>query len=183
GQAGCHARRRAAGLHRRAGGAMRLLHQRLGDDRGAAPARQPESERHGHPQGARGTQVPLRHAHEHPSRGEARAGAAPESIGGAMDTITVTRRDFLKAGGALVVSFSWNGAALGDAQATSWPKVIPPDALDSWIAIGADGTVTASIGKVETGMGISTAFMQIVAEELDVPMERVVLRMGDTAQT
>ena len=95
----------------------------------------------------------------------------------------VNRRDFLKAGGALVVSFSWNGAALAASPTASWPKVIPPDALDSWIAIGADGTVTASLGKVETGMGISTAFMQVVADELDVPMDRVVLRMGDTAQT
>src|SRR5439155_19582327 len=75
------------------------------------------------------------------------------------------------------------GPAIGAATSASWPAVIPAEALDSWIAIGADGTVTASLGKVETGMGISTAFMQIVAEELDIPMQRVVLCMGDTAQT
>ena len=103
-----------------------------------------------------------------------------------MDTFVtsgMSRRDFLKTSGALFVSFSFGGAAAATASSGTWPAVIPPDALDSWIAIGADGTVTASLGKVETGMGISTAFMQVVAEELDVPMERVVLCMGDTAQT
>ncbi len=104
-----------------------------------------------------------------------------------MDTpvSSISRRDFLKASGALVVSFSLADRALAAAEAggTSWPKVIPPDALDSWIAIGPDGVVHACLGKVETGMGISTAFMQIVAEELDVPLDRVVLCMGDTAQT
>ena len=96
----------------------------------------------------------------------------------------ISRRDFLKTSGALVVSFSWAGAASpAPGASASFPKVIPADALDSWIAIGADGVVSASLGKVETGMGISTAFMQVVADELDVPLDRVVLVMGDTAQT
>jgi nicotinate dehydrogenase subunit B len=96
----------------------------------------------------------------------------------------MSRREFLKTSGALVVAFSWNGAASAAPGASaSWPAVIAPDALDSWIAIGADGVVSASLGKVETGMGISTAFMQIVAEELDLPVERIVLTMGDTAHT
>src|SRR4051812_41104428 len=104
-----------------------------------------------------------------------------------MDTVisaAMSRRDFLRSAGALVISFSWTGPAVAAAEpAAAWPAVIPADALDSWIAIGADGAVVASLGKVETGMGISTAFTQIVAEELDVPFERVQLCMGDTAQT
>ena len=32
-------------------------------------------------------------------------------------------------------------------------------------------------------MGIGTSFAQIVAEELDVPLESVIIRMGDTATT
>jgi CO/xanthine dehydrogenase Mo-binding subunit len=60
---------------------------------------------------------------------------------------------------------------------------VDPAALDSWLRIGADGSVTASVGKIEAGMGIGTAFTQIVAEELDVPLERVTLVMGDTATT
>ena len=38
-------------------------------------------------------------------------------------------------------------------------------------------------GKPEIGMGVGTAFAQIVAEELDVPVDRVILVMGDTAST
>ncbi|HEX4780019.1 MAG TPA: molybdopterin cofactor-binding domain-containing protein, partial [Usitatibacter sp.] len=88
------------------------------------------------------------------------------------------RREFLKAGGALVVSFG-----LPRAAAASWPASLDAKALDSWIRVGADGAVTASVGKIEAGMGISTSFTQIVAEELDVPLDRVTLVMGDTATT
>lgn len=92
-----------------------------------------------------------------------------------------SRRDFFKTGGALVVSF---GLPLADAAAADGADAtVPLDALDSWIAIGADGRVVASVGKIEAGMGISTAFAQIVAEELDLPLDRITIRMGDTAST
>ncbi len=55
--------------------------------------------------------------------------------------------------------------------------------LDDWLAIEPDGTVVASSGKVELGTGVCTALAQIVAEELDVPFERVRMVMGDTART
>lgn len=55
--------------------------------------------------------------------------------------------------------------------------------LDDWLAIEEDGTITAYSGKVELGTGVRTALIQIVAEELDVPLERVQLVMGDTART
>ena len=53
--------------------------------------------------------------------------------------------------------------------------------LDDRIAIGPDGTVTVFSGKVELGTGVRTALAQIVAEELDVPFERIRMVMGDTA--
>ena len=55
--------------------------------------------------------------------------------------------------------------------------------LDDWLAIEKDGTVTAFSGKVELGTGVRTALAQIVAEELDGPLERVRMVMGDTART
>ena len=59
-----------------------------------------------------------------------------------------------------------------------------PDAwLDDWIVIETDGAVTACSGKVELGTGVRTALAQIVAEELDVPLARVRMVMGDTALT
>jgi CO/xanthine dehydrogenase Mo-binding subunit len=57
------------------------------------------------------------------------------------------------------------------------------DELDDWIRIEPDGTITAFSGKVELGTGVRTALAQIVAEELDVPFERVRMVMGDTEQT
>ncbi|HYV62964.1 MAG TPA: molybdopterin cofactor-binding domain-containing protein, partial [Bryobacteraceae bacterium] len=55
--------------------------------------------------------------------------------------------------------------------------------LDSWIAIAADGSITAYSGKEELGQGISTAQAQLVAEELSVPFNRVKLIYCDTALT
>ena len=55
--------------------------------------------------------------------------------------------------------------------------------LDDWIAIETDGTITAFSGKVELGTGVRTALAQIVAEELDVPLARVRMVMGDTDLT
>src|SRR5258708_25749597 len=94
-----------------------------------------------------------------------------------------TRRDFLAAGGALVVSFAIPRLAAGEApvSGTAWPAKIDPELLDSWLRIAADGSVTASVGKIEAGMGIGTAFAQVVAEELDVAIDRVTIVMGDTA--
>ena len=96
-----------------------------------------------------------------------------------------SRREFLKRSGALVVTFSAAGA-LEHAVGAQGPFAtreshIDPKLLDSWIAIGADGTVTAYTGKCELGQGISTAQMQLVAEELSVPFDRVRLIQCDTA--
>ena len=55
--------------------------------------------------------------------------------------------------------------------------------VDDWLAIDRDGTVTVFSGKIDSGTGVQTALAQIVAEELDVPIERVRMVMGDTART
>ncbi len=55
--------------------------------------------------------------------------------------------------------------------------------LDDWISIAADGTVVVHSGKVELGTGVRTALAQIVAEELDVPLDRIRMVMGDTGRT
>jgi CO/xanthine dehydrogenase Mo-binding subunit len=55
--------------------------------------------------------------------------------------------------------------------------------VDSWLAIEPDGTLTVFSGKVELGTGVRTALAQIVAEELDVPVEQIRVVMGDTERT
>jgi CO/xanthine dehydrogenase Mo-binding subunit len=52
--------------------------------------------------------------------------------------------------------------------------------LDRWLRIDKSGTVTVFPGKVEIGQGILTALSQIVAEELDVSLERIRLAQTNT---
>jgi nicotinate dehydrogenase subunit B len=95
-----------------------------------------------------------------------------------------SRRNFLKGSGALIVAFSTGVLRTGHAQGGGPTAGSPPaNELDSWIAIGADGSVTAYSGKEELGQGIATAQAQLVAEELSVPFGRVNLLYCDTALT
>src|SRR5512142_3112341 len=63
----------------------------------------------------------------------------------------------------------------------AWGQV--SDWLDDWLSFEADGMVTAFSGKVELGTGVGTALAQIVADELDAPLDRVHMVMGDTGRT
>jgi nicotinate dehydrogenase subunit B len=106
-----------------------------------------------------------------------------------MDKLTVfSRRAMLKTGGALVVSIGMPVAfdtllAIDSASAQGARPPLVPNELDSYIAINADGSVTAYFGKMDMGQGLFTAIGQIVAEELDVPFSRVTVIMGDTDLT
>jgi len=99
-----------------------------------------------------------------------------------------TRRSLLLGGGALVVSI---GAAvsldtvlsLQTAFAQGAKPPLTPDQLSSYVAVNADGTVSAFFGKMDMGHGLTVAIAQIVAEELDVPFKRVKVFMGDTANS
>jgi nicotinate dehydrogenase subunit B len=94
---------------------------------------------------------------------------------------TLTRSTLLKAGGAVVVAF---GLPLEPGAAGARTPDRPDAAqLDSWLAVSRNGTVTAFTGRVDFGQRKRTAFAQIVAEELDVPFESVVMVMGDTSRT
>ena len=86
--------------------------------------------------------------------------------------MSLPRREFLKAGGALVVGFSLRDVVCAQGRAA---VAGPPDPtlIDTWIAIHADNTATAYIGYVELGQGASTALLQIAAEELDLDMRQI----------
>ena len=51
---------------------------------------------------------------------------------------------------------------------------------DIFVAVLEDGRVLAFNGHVDLGTGIRTALAQIVAEELDVPLDTVTMVLGDT---
>ncbi len=114
-----------------------------------------------------------------------------------------SRRDFLVASGALVVGAVGelgasrvlgqgagqaigSGIARGPAAATAADAaaLIPsPEQLDSWIALLPDGTAEAFFGKTDMGQGLEVAIAQIVADELDMAVGQITVRMGDTATT
>ena len=101
---------------------------------------------------------------------------------------TISRRAVLMGTGALVVSV---GAPLGldvllgmnNALAQGTKPPLTPDQLSSYIAVNANGTVSAFFGKMDMGHGLFVAVGQIVAEELDVPFKAVKVYMGDTANS
>jgi nicotinate dehydrogenase subunit B len=95
-----------------------------------------------------------------------------------------TRRAFLKGSGALIVTFA-SASAIDDMSGllAQGFNGTGSTQLDSWIAIGQDGIVTAYTGKCDFGQGLYTAQMQLVAEELSVPFNRVRLIQCDTSMT
>ncbi len=105
-----------------------------------------------------------------------------------IQEIGVARRDVLKGGGALVVGFGVSPVLstmlAGEAEAASaLSRRLSPSLLDTYLSIAADDSITAYFGKMDMGQGLDVAIGQIVAEELDVPFDRVTVVMGDTALT
>jgi len=90
--------------------------------------------------------------------------------------INASRRDFLKTGGALVVTFAVGGGttnAGGAAHAMPKAKTVATDEVAGFLAIDANGDVTVYSGKVDLGTGVRTAMTQIAAEELSVPLSKL----------
>jgi CO/xanthine dehydrogenase Mo-binding subunit len=101
--------------------------------------------------------------------------------------LKIARRDLLlktvKGGGALVLSFGLSGKALlaaGHADNIPQARNLDPKRLDTWLAINREGEVTVYWGKMDMGQGVDTAVCQMVAEELDVAVDRVNAEFGDT---
>jgi len=93
--------------------------------------------------------------------------------------VSVSRRDFLKTSGVLAVAFSLAPESLMAQRLDGASS----NQLDGWLAVHADGSVTAYTGKCELGHGLYTAQTQLVAEELCVPFDRVKLIQCDTSLT
>jgi len=60
------------------------------------------------------------------------------------------------------------------------PATVDPNLVDSWLAIKGDGTVVVKTGKEELGQGMLTAVTQVVADELDVPLDKITHINADT---
>ncbi len=53
---------------------------------------------------------------------------------------------------------------------------------NAWISLEEDGSVTVKVGTQSNGQGHATAYAQIVSQYLDIPLNRVKMIQGDTAQ-
>jgi nicotinate dehydrogenase subunit B len=106
---------------------------------------------------------------------------------------TLSRRQFVKTGGALVVGVAFVGPSVLKAQGFQAPKVngapfknsLDPTLPSSWIEVHPDDTVLIRTGKSDFGQGTTfTAYRQIVADELSVPFEAITTVVaGHTDQT
>jgi nicotinate dehydrogenase subunit B len=77
------------------------------------------------------------------------------------------------------------GADPGDATVSGeLPRSLQQEpALDAWVRVNTDSTITLFTGKVELGQDIRTSVAMIGADELDVALSRIRVVMADTAAT
>jgi len=90
------------------------------------------------------------------------------------------RRDFFKLlGGGIFIFFQpWDPSELFDFQ-TQQRRSLPTE-FNAFLQITEDGMVNCYTGKIEMGQGAITSLAQIMADEIEVPFERVKMVMGDT---
>lgn len=93
-----------------------------------------------------------------------------------MNIVNLSRRGFLQ-GSGLVLGFGLAGGAAARVGAESEAQ---PDVADfgPWVRIGVDGRTTLQMGAAEMGQGVYTALPMLIAEELDVAWEDVVVEMA-----
>src|SRR2546427_10731185 len=100
---------------------------------------------------------------------------------------TLTRRQFVKTGGTLIVGFSFAGPKLLEStvEAAASKNTMDPTLPLSWFEIKADNTILMRTGKVDFGQTTAhTTYRQIAAEELNVRFEAITsVVMGDTDRT
>ena len=92
----------------------------------------------------------------------------------------IRRRSFIQLlGGGLFIFFSpWRVTDLFGLPAEQ-ARSLTKD-YNAFLQIAGDGTVSCFTGKIEMGQGIITSLAQMMADELNVPFEKVKMVMGDT---
>ncbi len=104
-------------------------------------------------------------------------------LGGIEDIFASNRRDFLKrVGGGIVIFMAIQDALFGQEGAPARTRMRAPSDFNAYLRIGEDGRVTCLTGKIEMGQGIITSLPQMLAEELEVPLAQVDIKLGDTAE-
>src|SRR5215831_16356333 len=95
----------------------------------------------------------------------------------------LTRRKVL-AGGVLTVGFAFAGwQSPARAGGIRGARSVDPNAVDTFLSVNGDGTVTLYSGKVDLGQGLRIAMRQIAGEELGIGVDKIKYVEGDTALT
>ena len=85
-----------------------------------------------------------------------------------------SRRQFLFQSTGLVIGFTFGSELVANDTAPDLPIDLKNNLnINSWLYVDPAGKIDVFSGKVEFGQGIATAFRQIVADEMDVIIERV----------
>ena len=101
--------------------------------------------------------------------------------------LTLNRNDFVRLGsvftGSLVLGIGADGCSNQSSsapQASASPETggFKPNA---WLAVHPDEKVTVIVSKSEMGQGVATGMPTIVADELDIPMENVLVEFAPAA--
>ena len=95
-----------------------------------------------------------------------------------QDFFPLERRDFLKLFGGGIVIFISMGQGLTRGGQRRRPSL--PSDFNAFLHIREDGSVNCLTGKIEMGQGVITSLAQMLADELEVPLESVNMIMGDT---
>ncbi|NIO28511.1 MAG: molybdopterin-dependent oxidoreductase [Candidatus Latescibacteria bacterium] len=92
-----------------------------------------------------------------------------------------SRRKFLQGLGAgIIILFTFGDSSILQAQERRRRRFEYPSDFNAYLRIGEDGRVSCLTGKIEMGQGIITSLAQMLADELDVPLDAVDMVMGDT---
>ncbi|WP_116125371.1 xanthine dehydrogenase family protein molybdopterin-binding subunit [Lewinella sp. IMCC34183] len=102
-----------------------------------------------------------------------------------MSQQTTSRRSFLKVsaatGGGLLLGFSWLTSCESDKARKARPELVMPEewvAVNAFLKIGENGVVTIMSPNPEIGQNVKTAMPMIVAEELDVDWNNVIVEQA-----
>jgi len=90
------------------------------------------------------------------------------------------RRDFIKILGSGMIIFFLPRMITGADKLLALPERSLPKDYNAFLTIAEDGTVSCFTGKIEMGQGIITSLAQMMADELNVSMDKVKMVMGDT---
>jgi nicotinate dehydrogenase subunit B len=94
----------------------------------------------------------------------------------------MSRRQFLGlTGTGIFLFFFFDELPLGAQERPGFrPQFNFPTDFNAYLRISEDGRVACYTGKIEMGQGVVTSLAQMLADELDAPLDHIDMVMGDT---